>query len=196
MRTVPPAMASKLMKAAELFADRGLDGTKTDDIAAVTGIPKATIYYYFDGKEQVLSFIFRTVLDAVQQAVAAGVNGPGRADERLVQVIRNHLGVFADYPEASTSLHFDLGRAARLPDIAQHSNAAFIEPVAALLAEGLDDGSFRSVGDPRLAAVAILGAVSTAAIHIIALEVCRPVGELVDVVAPLVLDGLRLEVAA
>jgi TetR/AcrR family transcriptional regulator len=194
VRSVPPAMASKLMKAAELFADRGLDATKTDDIAAATGIPKATIYYYFEGKEQVLSFIFGVVLDAVREAVAAGVGSPGRADQRLHQVIRYHLHVFADYPEASTALHFDLGRAARLPEIAANSNAAFIEPVAALLVEGLDDGSFRAVGDPRLTAVAILGAISTAAIHVIALEPGRPVGELVDVIAPLVLDGLRLEV--
>jgi hypothetical protein len=40
-------------------------------------------------------------------------------------------------------------------------------------------------------AVATLGALSTSAIHVIAIEAGRPMAELVDVVAPLVLHGLR-----
>ena len=103
------------MAAAELFADRGLDDTKTEDIAAATGIPKATIYYYFEGKEEVLSFIFGVVLDAVHEAVTGAIAGPGTGAERLARVIEAHLHVFAEYPKASQALHFDLGRAARMP---------------------------------------------------------------------------------
>ncbi len=190
MRTVPPSMAEKLMAAAELFADRGLDGTKTEDIAAATGVPKATIYYYFEGKEQVLSFIFGVVLDAVRDAVASAVAGPGPAADRLRAVIRNHLQVFATFPHASQALHFDLGRAARLPEVAARSNASFIEPVATLLAEGEEDGSLRPVPDQRLTAVAVLGAISTAAIHVTAIDVGPPVEALEAVIAPLVLAGL------
>jgi TetR/AcrR family transcriptional regulator len=194
MRPVPPKMAEKVMAAADLLAERGLDGTKTEDIAAATGIPKATLYYYFEGKEQVLSFIFGVVLDAVENAVRGALGGPGTAPERMRRMIRAHLRVFADYPRASQALHFDLGRAARLPDVADRTGSAFIEPVTALIREGMNEGSFRQVAQPRLAAVAILGAISTTAIHVIALEVDDALDELVDVVAALVLDGMLSEV--
>jgi TetR/AcrR family transcriptional regulator len=194
MRPVPPKMAGKLMAAADLLAERGLDGTKTEDIAAATGIPKATLYYYFEGKEQVLSYIFGVVLDAVQRAVTGAIEGPGTAIERMRRLIKAHLSVFADYPRASQALHFDLGRAARVPEVAARSNSSFIEPVAALIREGVDEGCFRHVPHPRLTAVAILGAISTTAIHVIALEVDDSLDDLVDVISDLVLDGIVTEV--
>ena len=191
MRPVSAEMAQKLMAAADLFAERGLDDTKTEDIAAATGIPKATIYYYFEGKEEVLSFIFGVVLDAVQEAVTGAIAGPGSAAERLEQVVEAHLGVFAALLKASQALHFDLGRAARIPEVAERSNASFIAPVSALLREGVADGSFEPIADPRLTAIALLGMISTAAIHVLALEPTDSLASLPAAITPLVLNGLR-----
>jgi TetR/AcrR family transcriptional regulator len=190
MRTVPPAMADKLMSAAKLFAAQGVDGTKIDEIADITGIPKATLYYYFDGKEQILSLIFIRVLDEVREAVARALARPGTAAERLTGLIRDHLKVFAQYPDASQALNFDLGRAARLPEIAAQSTTAFVDPVAGLLAEGAADGSLRTVAQPRLTAIAMLGAISTSAIHVIALDPLLILDDLAAVITPLLLDGL------
>jgi len=190
VRPVSKEMGEKLMAAADLFAERGLDATKTEDIAAATGIPKATIYYYFEGKEEVLSFIFGVVLDAVHDAVAGAVAGPGTAAQRLARVIEAHLQVFADYPKASQALHFDLGRAARAPEVAARSNESFIAPVTALLRDGVADGSFRPIPEPRLTAIALLGTITTAAIHVLAIEPTDPLESLVGVITPLVLDGL------
>lgn len=191
MRTVSEDLATKLMAAADLFAERGLDGTKMDDVASVSGVPKATIYYYFEGKEQLLSFIFGVVLDAVGSAVAAAVQGPGDPGQRLRRLIVSHLEVFARYPAASQALVFDLGRAARLPQIAARSNSAFITPVAALLAEGDADGTFRALSHPKLTAVAILGAITTTAVNVFALESDPPLDQLSDVIATLVLGGIE-----
>jgi TetR/AcrR family transcriptional regulator len=196
VRPVSAEMAEKLMAAAELFADRGLDDTKTEDIAAATGIPKATIYYYFEGKEEVLSFIFGVVLDAVHEAVTGAAAGPGTGAERLARVIEAHLEVFAEYPKASQALHFDLGRAARRPEVAERSNASFIAPVTALLLEGAADGSLKVLAEPRLTAVALLGTISTAAIHLLALEPTDPLETLAGVITALVFDGLRADPVA
>jgi AcrR family transcriptional regulator len=189
-------MAAKVMLAADLFAERGLDGTKTEDIAAATGIPKATLYYYFEGKEQVLSFIFGVVLEAVGDAVTSAVMGPGNAAERMQRVITAHLQVFADFPRASQALHFDLGRAARLPEVVARSNAAFIEPVTALIIEGMAEDTFREVAHPRLAAVTILGAITTTAMHVIALEGNDSLPMVSDTVSALVLNGILKEINA
>ena len=47
LRTLPDGMREKVLVAAELFAEFGLDATKMEDVAAATGVPKATLYYYF-----------------------------------------------------------------------------------------------------------------------------------------------------
>jgi TetR/AcrR family transcriptional regulator len=190
MRPVPPKMAAKLMLAADLFAERGLDGTKTEDIAAATGIPKATLYYYFEGKEQVLSYIFGVVLDAVGRAISSAIEGPGDASERMRRLIRAHIRVFADYPRASQALQFDLGRAARFPEVVERSDKTFIEPVTALILEGINEGSFREELQPRLTAVGILGLINTSSMYVIARDVDLTLEGVTDDVSAFALGGL------
>ena len=143
MRPLPAAMREKVLAAAELFADRGLDATKMEDIAAATGVPKATLYYYFEGKEDILAFLFNEILDEVGRAIEEAVSAEGTAAERLRAAIVAHLRVFEAFPAASRALQFDLGRAARTPLIDERIEAAFRGPVRRLLDEGAEDGSLR-----------------------------------------------------
>ena len=83
MRTVPAHTAVKLSVAAELFADHGVEQTKIEDIAAATGIPKATLYYYFAGKEEILAFLFRDTLNRVADEVAIAVESEGSISARI-----------------------------------------------------------------------------------------------------------------
>jgi AcrR family transcriptional regulator len=188
-------MEGKLMAAADLFAERGLDASKMEDVAAVTGIPKATLYYYFTGKEEILSFLFQVVLGAVHEAVIAAAASEGTAAERLRQVITAHLHVFAVYPTASRALQFDLGRAARLPDIAAIVEASFVGPVSDILRAGKQDGSLRSVSDPRMNAIALLGAVTTVGINATLPEYPGTVDNTATVLSDLILEGLMTKAA-
>jgi TetR/AcrR family transcriptional regulator len=183
-------MEGKLMAAADLIAERGLDATKMEDVAAATGIPKATLYYYFTGKEEILAYLFQTVLGAVQAAVISAVGASGSAAQRLRQVIAAHLRVFAEFPTASRALQFDLGRAARLPEIATSVEASFIGPVTGLLREGAADGSLRRLAHPRMTAVALLGAVTTTGMNGMTPEHPGSVEELTEGLCQLILDGL------
>jgi TetR/AcrR family transcriptional regulator len=190
MRTLPPAMREKVLTAAGLFAEHGLDATKMEEIAAVTGVPKATLYYYFDGKEEILTFLFTEVLDRVAEAIAGALSTPGSASDRLAAAILAHLRVFERFPMASRALQFDLGRAARVPLIAERVDAAFVEPVRALLVEGASDGSLRPIDHPRLAALAILGAVTTTGINALTVGPGHRAGPIASGLVDLVLSGV------
>lgn len=190
MRKLPDGMREKVLGAAELIADLGLDATKMEDIAAATGVPKATLYYHFEGKEDILAFLFSEILDEVGAAVDAAVHAEGTAAERLRRLVLAHLGVIEAYPAASRALQFDLGRAARTPLINERVETAFRQPVRRLLEEGVADGSLRAVDHPGLMATAILGAVTTAGINAIALGPRRSAGEIADDVVGLVIDGV------
>ncbi len=190
MRPLPTGMRDKVLAAAELFADAGLDATKMEDVAAATGVPKATLYYYFEGKEDILAFLFNEILDEVGRAVDEAVRAEGTAADRMRALVVAHLRVFEELPAASLALQFDLGRAARIPLIDERIEAAYRGPVRQLLEEGADDGSLRSVAHPRLVAVAILGAVTTVGINAVALGRTRSVEDVADDVLDLVLRGV------
>jgi AcrR family transcriptional regulator len=190
MRSLPNGMREKVLAAAQLFADFGLDATKMEDVAATTGVPKATLYYYFDGKEDLLAFLFAEILDEVERAIRGAVDGEGSAADRLRAVIVAHLGVFEDFPAASRALQFDLGRAARIPLIDERTDAAFLGPVRELLEAGAADGSLRPVEHPRVVAVAILGAVTTVGINAVTSGPTRPIEAIADDVIGVVLRGV------
>lgn len=190
MRKLPVGMREKVLAAAELFAELGLDATKMEDVAAATGVPKATLYYYFEGKEDILAFLFGEILDEVGRAVRDAISGEGTAADRLRAAVVAHLGVFKAFPAASRALQFDLGRAARIPFIADRTSAAFIEPVRVLLVEGAKDGSIRRVKRPRVVATAILGAITTVGINGLTLGSSRRIEHLADDLVGFVLHGV------
>jgi AcrR family transcriptional regulator len=183
-------MRVKVLAAAELFAENGLDATKMEDVAAATGVPKATLYYYFAGKEEILTFLFNEILDEVAKATDEALKTDGTGADRLRAAIVGHLRIFEEYPAASRALQFDLGRAARTPLIDERIEAAYRGPIRTLLEQGAADGSLRQVEHPRLIAVAILGAVTTVGINAISLGHARSLEEIADDVIGFVLEGV------
>lgn len=190
MRPVPTSIAQRLTTAAELFAERGLDQTKIEDVAEATGITKATLYYYFSGKEELLAFLLRDTLVAIADAVAIAVEGDGTARQRLIAVLTAQLDVMAQQPAVCRALIADLGRAGRIPDIAQALADAFYVPVERLLREGATEGSLRDVDDPFAIAVAIFGAVTITGLAHLVLAGGIAVDEVVARLTELLLVGL------
>ena len=190
MRVVPTSIAQRLTPAAELFADRGLDQTKIEEIADATGVPKATLYYYFSGKEDLLAFLLRDALAAMADAVAIAADGDGDARHRLSHVLTAQLDVMAQQPAVCRALIADLGRAGRIPDIAQAIADAYYRPIERLLHEGAEEGSLRAVDDPTAAAVAIFGAVTISGLSHLVLAGGVPVPQVVRQLTGLLLGGL------
>lgn len=189
MRSVPEAMADKLMSAAgELVAS--WDDVRIDDIAAASGVPRATLYYYFSSKEDVLAFLLRRMLDRLTVAVADADDVTLAVPDRLAAVVRAQLVHLAEYPATAQLLTSNLGKAGKLPDIAAAIDASFHEPVRRLLALGGTDGSIRVV-DPDLAATALYGAVTIVGLRCLVVEGGIDVDAVSTQILPLVWSSLR-----
>ena len=194
MRKLPAKIATQLHGAAELIAERGLDGTKIEDIAEATGIPKATIYYHLDGKDAVLEFLLGDLLDMIAGAVGVAIATEENARIRLEAAVLAQLGVMLEHPSLCRALVGDLGRATRLPELAAALRVAFHEPVEQLLADGVSDGSLRQVADPGAVALSVFGAITLAGLNA---AVARPSADpsadatrFSAAISELILDGL------
>lgn len=190
MRLVPDGIAGRLEAAAAVFADRGFDQTRIEDLAEVTGVPRATLYYYFAGKEDILAWLLRRMLATVAEAVGEAASGPGTARERLEAVVQAKLRVMAEHPDSCRALLADYGRAGRIPEIATAVQAGFHLPVRRLLAEGQADGSLRPVRDPETTASAIYGAVTIAGLHFLVADNRLDPARVASEVCPLLIAGL------
>jgi AcrR family transcriptional regulator len=167
VRTLPATIASREAVLAETFVALGFDDTRMEDLAEATGVPKATLYYHFAGKGEILTWLMRSTLAALGEAVAAAAARPGSARRRLEDVIRALLQVMAERPAACQVLIANLGRVARMPELADGVGRAFLAPVTQLLADGSNDGSWRRIKDPAMVASSIFGAVMIPALGVL-----------------------------
>lgn len=187
---MPASVANKLYAASDLIAHSGLANTKIEDIAAASGVPKATLYYYFTGKDEILAFLLRDSLSLLAQEVADAADAPGSGRERLAAVITVQIAHTMDRPGSSRALVGDLGRAIRLPELATAVQEAFYDPIARVLHAGAADGSLRSLDDAEAGAVSIFGAIMmTAMLHNL-IKSDKAVAEVAGGVIDLIVNGL------
>ncbi|QYG94414.1 TetR/AcrR family transcriptional regulator [Iamia sp. SCSIO 61187] len=191
MRAVPEAMADKLIATAGGFV-ASWDDVRIDDIAAASGVPRATLYYYFSSKEDVLAFLLRRMLDRLTESVADADDPTLAVPERLAAVVRAQLAHLAEYPATAQLLTSNLGKAGKLPDIAAAINASFHEPVRKLLVLGGRDGSIRAV-DPELAATALYGAVTVVGLRCLVIDGGLDAEAVSSELVPMFWSGLRPE---
>lgn len=194
MRSISKDLAAKLRLGAAVFAERGYDAATIEALSEATGVPSSTLYYNFDGKQEILAFLLQDWLDRTSVVVATAIEGPATAAVRLEAVIRAQLKAMADDPSTCQMLLAELGRIDRLPHIADAVQQAFHRPVAKLLVEGAIDGSLAEVSIENATAV-IYGAVTLTGLHhVVAGDNNAPafdVDEVAGDVVGLVMNGLR-----
>ncbi|HVW34500.1 MAG TPA: helix-turn-helix domain-containing protein, partial [Acidimicrobiia bacterium] len=62
-----------------MFAREGFASTRMDELAAAAGVPRATLYYHFGGKDEVLAWLLRSTLADLKAVVAEAAAGAGDA---------------------------------------------------------------------------------------------------------------------
>ena len=189
MREVPAGMAAKLKAASNSFV-ASFDDLNMNDIAVAAGLSRSSLYYYFAGKDDVLGFLLRAMVDELAESSLAASTITGDAPARLRAVIRAQLESLNAHPATSQLLIANLGRAGKLPDLAARVRAGFHDPVRRLLAEGAADGTFRPLVDTELASAALFGAVLVIGLESLLLHGGIDVDVVIDSVAPMFLFGI------
>ena len=159
----PPAdLAERLWEVSDEFLALGSD-VKVDELAELSGVPRATLYYYFSGKDDVMSFLMTQKVERAGAVVARAASGTGTPSERLGRVFRAMLHEMADHPALCTRLMCWMPSAAS-ERIVIEAQGALMAPVRALFAEGQAAGEFPHI-DPADATTAVMGALAMVAMR-------------------------------
>jgi AcrR family transcriptional regulator len=188
-RAVPDALARRLTAAAAGGFASSFYEVRMEDIAAASGVPRATLYYYFAGKDDVLAFLLRSMLDDLRVSVATALEAGGSARTRLQAVVRAQLAHLAANPATSQLLLMNLGRAARAGQIAGGIDAGFHGPVCEILRDGILSGEIGDV-DVEVAATAVYAAVTIVGLQLLVAAGAIDVDGIADRLFPLFWSGL------
>lgn len=91
----------KILDAAlEVFSAQGFRGATLDQIAAVAGLSKPNLLYYFDSKEAMHRTLLDDLLD-VWLAPLRAMNPDGEPRDEIMRYMRRKLQMSRDYPRES-----------------------------------------------------------------------------------------------
>jgi len=154
-----------LSAALRMFAERGYDGARIEDIADAAGIGKGTLYVYFASKQAVLEGVVRAAAEPSLAAIDA-ISAAGDPVEALRAVIARAKAALRD-EIAPVFLKVLVAEGGRAPEIGAIYARAVLDPLLAVVAEiitrGVATGAFRPI-DPILAARLLIAPAVSAAI--------------------------------
>src|SRR2546430_1844097 len=101
----PESKRERILRAAiDIFAQSGYFNAKVSEIARAAGVADGTIYLYFDGKEDLLTSIFRDHTRNYLQSLERDVANVSRPEERIRIAIRHHLDTLGRDPSLANGL--------------------------------------------------------------------------------------------
>ncbi len=149
-----------LEAARELFVRKGFHATTVDEIANVMGATKGTIYYYVDGKDEILFELHHRGMQRLIANLEQIVKSNVPVETKLKQAIRAHVMEVCDQtsmPFASHRPEFCLPIRQGQTVVAERKQ--YHELFESIVREGVGSGQLRPV-DVRMVSFAIMGSLN------------------------------------
>ncbi len=159
----PEERPEELLQAAlETFARKGYGGTRLEEVAAAAGVSKATVYHYFEGKEDLLRQAIRSRLRAsFSEAEAHLEEMDAPASVRLRWLMRRGWEIWLTDSWGRVT-RLVIGLASELPGLfelwAREGPLEGWGAVERLIEEGKEGGEFRKDVDAKVAARLMISA--------------------------------------
>jgi len=161
MKRPPDDLVDKLLAVSDQLTGTDLN-VSVDDIAKMANVPRATLYYYFAGKEDLLSFFLSDKLHRVSVAIGKAVAGEGTVVERLENTLVAIMGAMMDHPAICTEMPGAIKEAAKYSEVMNEAEKVILAPISELLIEGKASGQL-AMTDVNTTAIALMGAVNMVA---------------------------------
>ncbi|SFG15680.1 transcriptional regulator, TetR family [Desulfotomaculum arcticum] len=145
-----------LQSAEKIFAQKGLDGARVDEIAELAKINKRMLYYYFGSKENLYQAVLNRNFNKIYTTGMLAVQEGSGPREKAEQVIRSYFYFLAENPEYVRIMGWEAmqgGKYARelLPDYLWESWPVLNE----IMKSGVQEGLFRPHIDIRQVLVSV-----------------------------------------
>lgn len=189
MKRPPSQLAARLRAVADDVLAPGR-APSIDEVAAAAEIPRATLYYYFAGRDELVDFLLLDKVEEAGTAVRAAAADSQDPSAQLEAVLGAAARTFAAHPTLCTMLLARVAALSQTETLSAAVEQAVLRPLRDLLEVGVTEGAFE-LEDPQLSAHGLYGAVSMAALSLFARDGRIDADRLVRVVVPQLVASVR-----
>jgi AcrR family transcriptional regulator len=181
-----------------LFLEHGLEAVTIDDITRRAGIAKGSFYRYFEDKADLVDAVVAPMAGEFRSALRRCALALGKADGAPEALTGAYLTLAAEL-SATAFGHKDAVRfflqEHRAPTLGEREGlrglSSELSKAAIHLSQVAVDHRLIEVEDPRVSALAVLGAVEHLGLHIFRGELDVAPERIARIVVGMVLDGIR-----
>jgi AcrR family transcriptional regulator len=187
-KTENPATARRILAAAEQqFAEQGLAGARTGEIAEAARANKAMLHYYFGTKERLHRMVLENLFRQLREAVYRPLPRAATATDKLFAWFNGYFDFLASHPNYQRLVQREaMETTPRFEWIVREYFRPFHRQLSSLIEEGVAAREFRKV-DPQQTVFTLLG--MTAFYFTAARAFSRIAGQ--DLLSPQALSGRR-----
>jgi TetR/AcrR family transcriptional regulator, cholesterol catabolism regulator len=151
--------------AVRVLREKGYAATTMGDIAAASGLDRASLYYYFRSKDEIFGALVGDAVNRLMADARAISQSDVDPAEKLERMICSLMDTYArDYPHLYLYLQEDLSRIEvtngtwreELVELGRE----YERTITAVVADGIAAGAFRSDADPKVIMYAVTGMLS------------------------------------
>ena len=166
-----------LAAALDLFVERGFAATRLDDVAALAGVSKGTLYLYFENKEELFKAVVReNMIPVLGEAEAAIDAYAGHSAELFREIMMGWWQRIGSTKLAGIT-KLMMAESGNFPEVARFYHEEVIRRadamVARLLERGMARGEFRRI-DASQATSVIIAPVLMLMMWNQSMNACRP----------------------
>lgn len=177
--------------AVRVIAKHGYHNAQVSRIAKEAKVADGTIYLYFENKDDILISLFNEKMGQFIEACRERIQQAQTADQKIYEIISNHLGLMAGDPDMAIVTQIELRQSN--PEVNQGIGSVlkkYFNLIEDVIREGMEVGIFREDLDIRMARVMIFGTIDQAATSWIMKQFKFDLISLVDPIHNLFLNGL------
>lgn len=178
--------------AVDLFFRKGYFATSMSEIARGCGIQKASIYYHFPGKEELLFGIMHATMQDLLAHLECNLDRATGIENRLRAAVRSHVRFHLERQQETFIASSELrGLSPEHGTIVVAQRDAYERIFQGLIRQGIDQGVYSS-GDVRILSYAIL-TLCTAGASWFRSDGRLTMDDIADIYENFVLNGLKAE---
>ena len=144
--------------AVKLFAEKGYDNASTEEITAMAGVAKGSLYYHFPKKEDIFDTMVKEGMDLLKNSVEIKTKKCNTALEKIKAVILIEIKVMFKYEDFVNVVLSQIWGSEKRSQKCKCAVFEYIKILEGIVQEGIDNGEFYE-SDVEATASGVFGAV-------------------------------------
>lgn len=150
--------------AMKLFAEKGYDSTSIEEITAVSGVAKGTLYYHFEKKEDLLNILLEDGMNLLKNSIEIKTRNCNTALDKIKAVILVQIKVTVKYESFLSVVFSQMWKKDDKGNKCKKYVFEYIEILENIIKEGIKNGEFYD-GNVKALASGIFGVTCSSLIY-------------------------------